>query len=142
MEYVNGTNLQQYLEANGGRLSEDVARFIFQQLMIAVDFCHKNGKVNRDIKLANVLLQVGLRWLKGAAGEAPHAQSLGYGHAWQGMGSWGDRVGGELGAKVWVAMPNSQASQHRANKGNRDPTCSHNLTTAAQRHAAAPGQAL
>mmetsp|Transcript_33756 Transcript_33756/g.85431 ORF Transcript_33756/g.85431 Transcript_33756/m.85431 type:complete len:539 (-) Transcript_33756:1450-3066(-) len=58
MEYVNGTNLQQYLEANGGRLDEDVARFIFQQLMIAVDFCHKNGKVNRDIKLANVLLQL------------------------------------------------------------------------------------
>lgn len=57
MEYVNGTNLQQYLEASGGRLGEDVARFIFQQLMIAVDFCHKNGKVNRDIKLANVLLQ-------------------------------------------------------------------------------------
>jgi hypothetical protein len=30
MEYVDGTNLQQYLEANGGKLAEDVARFIFQ----------------------------------------------------------------------------------------------------------------
>jgi serine/threonine-protein kinase SRK2 len=33
-----------------------------QQLMIAVDFCHKKGKVNRDIKLANVLLQVSPGW--------------------------------------------------------------------------------
>lgn len=39
MEYVNGTNLQQYLEMAGGKLPEDVARFIFQQLIIAVDFC-------------------------------------------------------------------------------------------------------
>ena len=45
MEHVPGSNLQQYLEAAGGRLSEDVARFVFQQMMIAVDFCHKNGKV-------------------------------------------------------------------------------------------------
>ncbi|EFJ51207.1 hypothetical protein VOLCADRAFT_79817 [Volvox carteri f. nagariensis] len=59
MEYVNGTNLQHYLEAAGGKLPEDVARFIFQQLVIAVDFCHKKGKVNRDIKLANILLQEG-----------------------------------------------------------------------------------
>ncbi|GIL58543.1 hypothetical protein Vafri_13489 [Volvox africanus] len=59
MEYVNGTNLQHYLEGAGGKLPEDVARFIFQQLVIAVDFCHKKGKVNRDIKLANILLQEG-----------------------------------------------------------------------------------
>lgn len=71
MEYVDGSNLQQYLEANGGRLEEDVARFIFQQLMIAVDFCHKNGKVNRDIKLANVLLQVRM---------LPHAPMHMYAH--------------------------------------------------------------
>lgn len=35
-------------------LPEDVARFVFQQLVVAVDFIHKKGKVNRDIKLANV----------------------------------------------------------------------------------------
>ncbi len=29
-------------------------------LQIAVDFCHKKGKVNRDIKLANILLLVGV----------------------------------------------------------------------------------
>ena len=39
-----------------GTLPEDVARFVFQQLVVAVDFIHKKGKVNRDIKLANVRL--------------------------------------------------------------------------------------
>ncbi len=34
MEYVEGTNLQQYLEMQGGSIPEDVARFIFQQLMV------------------------------------------------------------------------------------------------------------
>lgn len=59
MEYVHGQNLQQYLEQHGGKVPEDIARFIFQQLMIAVDFCHRLGKVNRDIKLANILIQSG-----------------------------------------------------------------------------------
>lgn len=51
MEYVPGTNLQQYLEAAGGKLPEDVARFIFQQLIIAVDFCGlHNWHVNQDAR--------------------------------------------------------------------------------------------
>ena len=32
------------------------ARWFFQQLMLAVDFCHRMGVVNRDIKLENTLL--------------------------------------------------------------------------------------
>ncbi|KAG1653843.1 hypothetical protein FOA52_008644 [Chlamydomonas sp. UWO 241] len=56
MEFVDGQDLQAYLVKAGGRLSEDVARFVFQQLVVAVDFIHKKGKVNRDIKLANVLV--------------------------------------------------------------------------------------
>ena len=40
----------------GGSLDEDVARFVFQQLVVAVDFIHRKGKVNRDIKLSNVLV--------------------------------------------------------------------------------------
>eukprot|EP00798_Chlamydomonas_sp_ICE-L_P008856 gene8856-3740_t len=56
MEYVEGPNLQTYVDRHGGKLEEDTARFVFQQLMIAVDFIHKKGKVNRDIKLANVLV--------------------------------------------------------------------------------------
>ena len=96
MEYIDGLDLQAYVIKQGGCLTEDVARFVFQQvrtnvvsssslhdirytyllldvsvpsnyrylfyvhsliyfqLVIAVDFCHRKGKVNRDIKLANV----------------------------------------------------------------------------------------
>jgi serine/threonine protein kinase len=31
-------------------------RHFFQQLMLAVDYCHKKGVANRDIKLENILL--------------------------------------------------------------------------------------
>ena len=37
-------------------LAEPEARWFFQQLMLAVDFCHRMGVVNRDIKLENTLL--------------------------------------------------------------------------------------
>lgn len=39
-----------------GRLSETTARWLFQQLMFAVDYCHRKGVANRDIKLDNLLL--------------------------------------------------------------------------------------
>ena len=32
-------------------MSEDEARWIFQQLIIAVDYCHRLGIANRDIKV-------------------------------------------------------------------------------------------
>lgn len=56
MEYIDGADLQAYLMRQGGSLDEDVARFVFQQLVVAVDFIHRKGKVNRDIKLSNVLV--------------------------------------------------------------------------------------
>ncbi|KAI8473311.1 MAG: serine carboxypeptidase S28-domain-containing protein [Monoraphidium minutum] len=56
MEYVDGENLQQFLANTGGRASEALARFLFQQLVLALDFCHRKGKVSRDVKLANTLL--------------------------------------------------------------------------------------
>ncbi|CAL8466327.1 g5863 [Coccomyxa elongata] len=37
-------------------LAETEARMLFQQLLLAVDYCHKMGVANRDIKLENVLL--------------------------------------------------------------------------------------
>lgn len=37
-------------------IPEDEARWFFQQLILAVDFCHQMGVVNRDIKLENSLL--------------------------------------------------------------------------------------
>ena len=35
---------------------EEEARGVFQQLLLALDYCHGMGVANRDIKLDNVLL--------------------------------------------------------------------------------------
>eukprot|EP00197_Chlamydomonas_leiostraca_P011601 CAMPEP_0202876372 /NCGR_PEP_ID=MMETSP1391-20130828/28870_1 /ASSEMBLY_ACC=CAM_ASM_000867 /TAXON_ID=1034604 /ORGANISM="Chlamydomonas leiostraca, Strain SAG 11-49" /LENGTH=885 /DNA_ID=CAMNT_0049558197 /DNA_START=87 /DNA_END=2741 /DNA_ORIENTATION=+ len=58
LEYVEGETLSNFLQKVGGKVIEGLARFIFQQLIIALDFCHRKGKVNRDIKLSNVLLSI------------------------------------------------------------------------------------
>jgi serine/threonine-protein kinase SRK2 len=39
-----------------GRLEESAARWVFQQLVIGLDFCHRKGVANRDLKLENLLL--------------------------------------------------------------------------------------
>ena len=53
--------LQEYLERckpldQGIGLPEADARWFFQQLIIGLDYCHRMGVVNRDIKLENTLL--------------------------------------------------------------------------------------
>ena len=49
-----------YQDVKGGVLTlilqEDDARWFFQQLMVGLDYCHRMGVVNRDIKLENTLL--------------------------------------------------------------------------------------
>ena len=55
LEYADKGDLFSYIRKRG-RLREDSARWFFQQLILAIDFCHKMGVVNRDIKLENVLL--------------------------------------------------------------------------------------
>ncbi|EFN57458.1 hypothetical protein CHLNCDRAFT_57249 [Chlorella variabilis] len=55
MEYAAGGDLFRYVSARRG-LPEDEARWFFQQLMIAVDYCHRMGVSSRDIKLENTLL--------------------------------------------------------------------------------------
>jgi len=55
LEYADRGDLFSYVKAKGG-LTEDTARWYFQQLILAVDFCHKMDVVNRDIKLENILL--------------------------------------------------------------------------------------
>eukprot|EP00775_Hariotina_reticulata_P011453 gene11453-11599_t len=57
MEYASGGTLFQYVQKQG-RLKEAVARWFFQQLVVGVDYCHKRGVANRDIKLENTLLQI------------------------------------------------------------------------------------
>lgn len=55
MEYAAGGDLFDYVLRRGG-LKEHEARWFFQQLIIAMDFVHKKGVANRDIKLENTLL--------------------------------------------------------------------------------------
>ena len=43
--------------SNSRGLAEDLARWFFQQLIVALDFCHRKGIANRDIKL-----EVRLAW--------------------------------------------------------------------------------
>lgn len=61
MEYAPGGDLFEYVLKNKGSigcqgLPEDTARWFFQQMMVALDFCHELGVANRDIKLENILL--------------------------------------------------------------------------------------
>ena len=37
-------------------IAEDHARRLFQEMVTAVDYCHRLGIVNRDIKLDNLML--------------------------------------------------------------------------------------
>eukprot|EP00210_Caulerpa_lentillifera_P000092 g88.t1 len=55
MEYAKLGNLADYIRKRGG-LTDAAARFFFQQIVLAVDYCHKMNVVNRDIKLENVLV--------------------------------------------------------------------------------------
>ncbi|XP_026660377.1 CBL-interacting protein kinase 5-like [Phoenix dactylifera] len=54
MELVRGGEL--FAKVAKGRLSEDMARKYFQQLVGAVDFCHSRGVYHRDLKPENLLL--------------------------------------------------------------------------------------
>lgn len=55
MEHANHGTLFGYVKERG-KLHESMARFFFQQLVIAVDYCHRKSIANRDIKLDNILL--------------------------------------------------------------------------------------
>ncbi len=55
MEYVNGTNLHEYLRTHG-KLPVREALSVAFQVCDALDFAHKNNIVHRDIKPANILI--------------------------------------------------------------------------------------
>ena len=55
MEYANGGTMFSYV-SEAGRLREADAQWFFQQLILGIDYCHRKGIVNRDIKLENLLL--------------------------------------------------------------------------------------
>lgn len=66
MSYCNGGDLATLigdrLDRGKKGLGENEARFCFQQIMMAIDYCHRLGISIRDIKVDNVLLH----WLPGA----------------------------------------------------------------------------
>lgn len=55
MEYVSGGELFDYI-CKHGRVEEVEARRLFQQILSAVDYCHRHMVVHRDLKPENVLL--------------------------------------------------------------------------------------
>ncbi|KAF1804773.1 kinase-like domain-containing protein [Mucor lusitanicus] len=56
MEYVEGYNLDEFLQQRGGKLPENQARDIFRQMAAAMDYCHSRWVVHRDLKAPNILL--------------------------------------------------------------------------------------
>ena len=57
MRYVDGTDLARFLQAEG-RLEPSTAAYLIAQVADALDAAHKNGIVHRDVKPANVLIEV------------------------------------------------------------------------------------
>eukprot|EP01025_Chloroclados_australasicus_P032828 TRINITY_DN3335_c0_g1_i4.p1 TRINITY_DN3335_c0_g1~~TRINITY_DN3335_c0_g1_i4.p1 ORF type:complete len:448 (-),score=30.12 TRINITY_DN3335_c0_g1_i4:2787-4130(-) len=55
MEYVAGTDLHKYIRQQGV-LTEAKARWFCQQQVFALDYIHRMGVTNRDIKLENCLV--------------------------------------------------------------------------------------
>ncbi|KAF9984891.1 NUAK SNF1-like kinase 2 [Mortierella antarctica] len=55
MENLTGGELFDYI-SNKGSLDEREARRIFQQIVLAIHYCHENNVVHRDLKPENILL--------------------------------------------------------------------------------------
>lgn len=64
----------------GGPLPEERARRLFQQLIVAIDFCHRLGIANRDIKVLHRLCFIQLLLI--TAGPAWHECAASAGQAW------------------------------------------------------------
>ena len=57
MEYVGGTSLNSYVRRKAAKkLDEEEAKYLFKQVVQAIDYCHNINVSHRDIKLENILL--------------------------------------------------------------------------------------
>ena len=63
LDFAPGRHLAYYVDTFGP-LSERHARHFFQQIVIAVDFCHKRETCVRDIRLDNLALNAELDIVK------------------------------------------------------------------------------
>jgi len=55
MEYISGGELYEYVKVCGA-FEEDVALFLFKQLLEGLDYIHKRSVVHLDLKLDNIFV--------------------------------------------------------------------------------------
>jgi len=57
LEYIEGETLDDFVfGAKEGRLPENVARYLFRKLLLAIEYCHSLRIVHRDLKMENVMI--------------------------------------------------------------------------------------
>ena len=105
MEYVEGGELFDYLVSRG-RLHPPEALHYFQQIVLAVDYCHRFNICHRDLKPENLLLDKN-RNIK----VADFGMAAFEGQGWGGMGAGG--AAGMTGAGLRM-LETSCGSPHYA----------------------------
>ena len=63
LEYVPDGDLEKYVTETGG-FGEEHARYLFKQILEAIEYVHNNGFTHRDIKPGNILVDIGQRNIK------------------------------------------------------------------------------
>lgn len=63
LEFAPGGNLRTLIN-HYGALHENNTRSYFQQIVLAIDYCHKRKTCVRDLKLENLVLNEDLKMLK------------------------------------------------------------------------------